>query len=145
VTPLAVSDKAAFFAYDLVTDEQDDEGPAFLDRWELSTGRRARVRLGSPDVVGVGLAHGNLVTITSGLIETWDGDTLRRLRALRIPLRLGGYAAIDPDGRYAVAIAHFANAIVFVDLSNDRVTTCGCWKLGLIAFGEVWWLDRGQW
>jgi WD40 repeat protein len=122
VAPLVVSATAAFFAHDLVIDPQGDEGPAFLDRLDLASGRRETVRLGTPDVVGAGLAGGRLVTITSRLIEFWDTRTLRRVRAVRVPIRLGGYAAVDPTGRYVVAIAHFANAIVFVDLRTGRVT-----------------------
>jgi DNA-binding SARP family transcriptional activator/WD40 repeat protein/energy-coupling factor transporter ATP-binding protein EcfA2 len=122
VTPLAVGANAAFFSYDLIIDRQNDEGPAFLDRWQLATGRRTSVRLGSPDVLGAGLVGANLVTVTSRLIETWDGRTLRRLRALRVPVRLGGYAAVDSRGRYAVALEHLAPAILFVDLRSGRVT-----------------------
>jgi DNA-binding SARP family transcriptional activator/WD40 repeat protein len=121
VTPLEVTPRAAFFAYDLVTDPQGDEGPAYLDRLDLATGRRTTVRLGSPDVVGAGLVHGDPVTVTSRLIETWDPNTLRRLRAVRIPVRLGGYAAVDPRGRYAIGLAHFGGTIVFVDLRTGRV------------------------
>jgi DNA-binding SARP family transcriptional activator/WD40 repeat protein len=121
VAPLAVTADAALFAYDLVTDPQGDEGPAFLDRLDLVTGDLRSVRLGSPDVVGSGLVHGRLVTVTSRLIETWDTRTLRRVGAVRVPIRLGGYAAVDPTGRYVVGLAHFANAIVFVDLRNGRV------------------------
>jgi DNA-binding SARP family transcriptional activator/WD40 repeat protein len=122
VSPLVVTPTAAYFAHDLVTDPQGDEGPAFLDRLDLATGRRTTVRLGSPDVVGAGLVDGDPVTVTSRLVETWDPRTLRRLRAVRVPIRLGGYAAVDPRGRYAVAIAHFGNTIVFVDLRTGRVT-----------------------
>ena len=122
VTPLEVTSRAAFFAYDLVIDPQGDEGPAYLDRLDLATGRRTTVRLGSPDVVGAGLVHGDPVTVTSRLIETWDPRTLRRLRKVRIPVRLGGYAAVDPRGRYAIGLAHFGGTIVFVDLRTGRVT-----------------------
>jgi WD40 repeat protein len=122
VTPLEVTSRAAFFAYDLVIDPQGDEGPAYLDRLDLATGRRTRVRLGSPDVVGAGLVHGNPVTVTSRLIETWNARTLRRLRKVRIPVRLGGYAAVDPRGRYTIGLAHFGGTIVFVDLRTGRVT-----------------------
>jgi WD40 repeat protein len=121
VTPLEVTPHAAFFAYDLVIDPQGDEGPAYLDRLDLATGRRTTARLGSPDVVGAGLVHGDPVTITSRLIETWDPRTLRRLRVVRIAVRIGGYAAVDPRGRYAVGLAHFGGTIVFVDLRTGRV------------------------
>jgi DNA-binding SARP family transcriptional activator/WD40 repeat protein len=122
VTPLEVTPRAAFFAYDRVIDPQGDEGPAYLDRLDLATGRRTTVRLGAPDVVGAGLVDGNPVTVTSRLIETWDPRTLRRLRAVRIPVRLGGYASVDPRGRYAIGLAHFGGNIVFVDLHTGRVT-----------------------
>jgi WD40 repeat protein len=122
VTPLEVTPRAAFFAYDRVIDPQGDEGPAYLDRLDLATGRRTTVRLGSPDVVGAGVVHGNPVTVTSRLIETWDPRTLRRLRTVRVPVRLGGYAAVDPRGRYVIGLAHFGGTIVFVDLRSGRVT-----------------------
>jgi WD40 repeat protein len=122
VTPLEVTPRAAFFAYDLVIDQQGDEGPAYLDRLDLATGRWTTVRLGSPDVVGSGLVHGDPVTVTSRRIETWDPRTLHRLRVVRIPVRLGGYAAVDPRGRYAIGLAHFGGTIVFVGLPTGRVT-----------------------
>jgi DNA-binding SARP family transcriptional activator/WD40 repeat protein len=124
VAPLVVNSRAAFFAYDLVIDSQGDEGPAFLDRLDLRSGRRTSVRLGSPDVVGAGLVNGRLVTVTSRLVETWDPRTLRRLRAVRVGGRLGGYAAVDPTGRYVVGLGRFASAtvIVFVNLRTGHVT-----------------------
>ena len=135
VAPLAVDAQAAFFAYDLVVDPQGDEGPAFLDRLDLANGRRQKVRLGAPDVVGAGLVGDRLVTVTSRLIEFWDAHTLRRVRTVHVPIRLGGYAAIDPTGRYAVAIAHFGNTIVFVDLRTGHVTpaTGGTASSGALA------------
>jgi DNA-binding SARP family transcriptional activator/WD40 repeat protein len=122
VTPLVSADGAAFFAYDLVIDQRNDEGPAFLDRWQLTTGTRASVHLGSPNVVGAGLAHGKLVTVTSDLIETWDARTLRRLHVVRPQVELGGYAAVDPRGRFVAGLTHLTHGVVFVDLRTGRVT-----------------------
>jgi DNA-binding SARP family transcriptional activator/WD40 repeat protein len=123
VSPLALAGDAVFFAYDRVIDPQNAEGPAFLDRWSIDSGERRTVALGSPDVVGAGVIDGGakLVTVTSRAVETWDSTTLQRLSVLRLPLTLGGYAAVDPRGRHAVAIGHAANTIVFIDLRSGRV------------------------
>ena len=123
VSPLSVTGDAVFFAYDRVLDPQNDEGPAFLDRWSIDSGARRTVALGSPDVVGAGVVDGGarVVTVTSRAIETWDSATLERRRVLRLPLTLGGYAAVDPHGRYVAAVDHAANTIVFIDLRSGRI------------------------
>src|SRR5206468_1737297 len=106
-----------------------------LDRWQLATGRRTSVKLGSPDVVGAGLVGRTLVTVTSRLIETWDAATMRRLRALRLPLRLGGYAAVDPHGRYVAALSHLGGALVFVDLRTGRLVPAAGAVGGVLSVG----------
>ena len=123
VLPLGLSGDSVFFAYDRVIDPQNDEGPAFLDRWSIDSGARRTVSLGSPDVVGAGVVDSGarFVTVTSRAIETWDGVTLERLRVLHLPLTLGGYAAVDPRGLYVAAIDHVANTIVFIDLRSGRI------------------------
>jgi WD40 repeat protein len=125
VTPLGLSGdgRYAFFAYDLVVDDVNTEGPAYLDRWELATRRRARVRLGSDNVVGASFlgAGTRIITVTSRAIETWDAQTLRRLRIVRPRVRLGGFASVSPDGRLVAGLRAGTASIVFIDATTGRI------------------------
>ena len=126
VTPLGLSPdgKTAFFAYDVVVSDDGKEGPAYLDRWSVATGRRATVRLGSPNVVGAGFVRGGtrIVTVTSSAVETWDARALRRLRSVRTSLPLGGYAAVSSDGSRVAGLRRGTGTPVFVDATTGRAT-----------------------
>ena len=133
VTPMIASGDVAFFAYDLVIDQRGDEGPAFLDRWDLRTGSRKTTRLGSTNVIGAGVARGDLVTVTSDDLETWDPRTLTRVHSVRPSVRLGGYASVDPRGRFVAALSHFGGTLVFLDLRNGRATAANGDSAGVLA------------
>jgi DNA-binding SARP family transcriptional activator/WD40 repeat protein/energy-coupling factor transporter ATP-binding protein EcfA2 len=129
VLPLGLSDDSryAFFAYDLVVDDVGTEGPAYLDRWDVATRRRARVRLGSDNVVAASFlgAGARVVTVTSRAIEMWNTATLRRLRIVRPRVRLGGFASVSPDGRRVAGLQAGTSprgaSVVFIDATTGQI------------------------
>jgi hypothetical protein len=123
VTPFGLSRKGetAFFAYDQVINEANDEGAAYVDVWDVRSGRLRSRPLDSPDVVGARLVGdgSRLVTVTSTEIATWDVRTLRRLSAIHPDLKLGGYADVSASGRTVAAEVHGSGALVFIDSAPD--------------------------
>jgi WD40 repeat protein len=97
-------------------------GPAWIDRWNLATGRA----LPSVDVGAVGARAGSLVrdgrelaVIGLDRITFFDAATMRRLRSA--PISPGGTAAIDPTGSI-VALGTEEGAVSFVDVATGAVT-----------------------
>jgi DNA-binding SARP family transcriptional activator/WD40 repeat protein/energy-coupling factor transporter ATP-binding protein EcfA2 len=125
VTPFGLSGdgKTAFFAYDLVINEANDEGTAYLDVWDVPSGRRKFRPLGSVDVTGARLVRSGsrLVTVTRTEIATWDTRTLRRVRAVHPDLELGGYADVSASGRTVAAELRGSGALVFIDAQTGRL------------------------
>jgi DNA-binding SARP family transcriptional activator/WD40 repeat protein len=126
VTPFGLSrdGETAFFAYDQVINEAADEGAAYVDVWDIRSGRLRSRPLGSVDVVGARLVGdgSRLVTITSTEIATWDTHTLRRLNATHPTIKLGGYADVSASGRRVAAQIRGSGALVFIDAVSGRVT-----------------------
>lgn len=118
VTPFGFSPdgKTAFLAYDVTKVQDGPEFAAYLDVWNLRTGRLSTRPLGSNDVIGARLLGdgSRLVTVTSTKIATWDTRTLRKLRSVHPQVRLGGYADVSPDGRTVAADIH-AGGMGFID------------------------------
>jgi DNA-binding SARP family transcriptional activator/WD40 repeat protein/energy-coupling factor transporter ATP-binding protein EcfA2 len=125
VTPFGLSrdGKTAFFAYDLVINEANDEGAAYVDVWEVASGKRRSRSLGSADLTGARLVGdgSRLVTVTRTEIATWDTRTLRRLSAVHPDVELGGYAGVSGDGRTVAAELRGSGALVFIDAASGRV------------------------
>jgi DNA-binding SARP family transcriptional activator/WD40 repeat protein len=126
VTPFGLSrdGKTAFFAYDLVINEAADEGAAYVDVWDVPSGKLRSRPLDSPDIVGARLVGdgSRLVTATRTEIATWDTRRLRRLRTIHPDIELGGYADVSPSGRTIVAEIHGSGDLVFIDAASGRVT-----------------------
>ncbi len=118
VTPFGLSPngRTAFFAYDVTKVQDGPEFAAYLDAWDVRTGRLSTRALGSNDVIGGRLLGdgSRLVTVTSTEIATWDTRTLRKLRSVHPQMRLGGYADVSPDGRTVATDLH-AGGMGFVD------------------------------
>ena len=124
VTPFGITrdKRTAYFAYDVVG-ASGKEGSAFLDVWDVASGRRTTVRLGSDDVLDARIVgRSRLETVTSRSIETWTLPRLRRLWAVRPRTgALGGsFASISPDGRVVAAFAGPDAQLEFVDAGNGR-------------------------
>ena len=124
VTPFGLSPdgRTAFFTYDVTKVQDGPEFAAYLDVWDVLTGRLSTRPLGSNDVIGGRLLGdgSRLVTVTSTEVATWNTRTLRKLRSVHPHVRLGGYADVSPDGR-TVAADLRAGGMGFVD-AEGRVT-----------------------
>jgi WD40 repeat protein len=127
ITPLGISAdrRHAFFTYEQGT-ASGAPGPAFLDVWNLETGRRTTVRLGSPGLrTAAFVDNERIVTVTSGAVETWDPTRLRLLSTTRLRAPIGGqFAAIAPDGRTVAGFAGGsgggAPGLIFVDAKTGH-------------------------
>ena len=84
-SPLAIApdNKTAFLAY-AVPNPDGSHGAAYLDRWNVATGKRAVIPLGSNGMIGADFvaAGKQIITITDTEITTWDARTLRRLHTI---------------------------------------------------------------
>jgi WD40 repeat protein/class 3 adenylate cyclase/energy-coupling factor transporter ATP-binding protein EcfA2 len=115
-----------FLAYALLTPDGRD-GPAYLDRWDVGSGKRTTIPLGSNGMLGLAVVrHGReLVTVTDSRITTLDARTLQPLHSVRQPVPLQPHpptVGISPDGR-TVAYGGVNGAVSFLDLASRRLTT----------------------
>jgi DNA-binding SARP family transcriptional activator/WD40 repeat protein/energy-coupling factor transporter ATP-binding protein EcfA2 len=113
---LSPDGKTAFFAYDVTKVQDGPELDAYVDVWDVRTGKLSTRPLGSKNVIGARLLGdgSRLVTVTSTEIATWDTRTLGKLRSVHPQVRLGGYADVSPDGGTVAADIH-NGGVGFVD------------------------------
>jgi WD40 repeat protein len=101
------------------------DGAAYLDRWNVATGKRTVIPLGSNGMIGADFvaAGKRIITVTDTQITTWDARTLRRLHTIRQPIQFEPAvdAAVSPDDR-TVAIGTLRGSVSFVDVATGRVT-----------------------
>ena len=120
---IAPDDKTAFLAFAVLNPNQSD-GPAYLDRWDVATGKLTAIPLGSDGMLGASFiaAGKRIVTVTDTQIATWDARTLRRLHRIGQPVKQQvSVAGISRDGR-TVAIGTSFGSVSFVDVANGRLT-----------------------
>jgi WD40 repeat protein/DNA-binding SARP family transcriptional activator len=121
---VAPDDTTAFLAFTVPKPDQSD-GPAYLDRWDVATGKPMTIQLGSNGLLGASFvaAGKRIVTVTDTQIATWDARTLRRLRRVNQPVRQHAVVAgVSPDGR-TVAIGTSFGSVSFVDVGGGRLTS----------------------
>jgi DNA-binding SARP family transcriptional activator/WD40 repeat protein len=122
--PFGISpdNRTAFMAFAVLNPDQS-AGPAYLDRWDVATGKRTAIRLGSNGLVGASFVAGGkrIVTVTHTQITTWDAKTLRRIHTIAQPVKQQVVAGISPDGR-TVAIGTSFGSVSFVDATSGRLT-----------------------
>ena len=126
--PLLVSpdDRTAYLAYSDVNPNDQSDGPAYVDRWDMRTGKLLDTSpVGSRGIFdGRVTADGKLVLLTDTELLTLDGKTLRRLdsKAVRLPVTSAeGIASISPDGAM-VAAAGWTGTVSFIDVRSGRTT-----------------------
>jgi len=86
-----------YFAWTLENQDNTD-GPAYLDSWDVATGAHRVVPLGSKGMDGAAAVSGNrVIAVTDTAVITLDGRTLKTIRSA--PLNLGfTYVAVSPTG-----------------------------------------------
>jgi class 3 adenylate cyclase/WD40 repeat protein len=112
--------KTVYFAWTLENQDNTD-GPAYLDTWDVTTGVHRVVPLGSNGMDGAGLVRGNRVTaVTDTAAITVDGRTLQTIRS--VPLNLGfTYVAVSPTGD-TLAVGVGRDTFSLVDLATGKRT-----------------------
>ena len=123
---LTPDDRTFFLAYALLAPDGRD-GPAYLDRWDLRSGKRTVVPLGSDGILGLAVVRDGrqLETVTDSEITVRDARTLRVLRSIRQPAPLQPQppsVGISPDGRM-IAFGDGTGSVSFFDLASERLTT----------------------
>lgn len=134
--PLFVSpdDRTAYMAYSLVNPNDQSDGPAYVDRWDLGTGKLLGVTaLGSDGMFGGRItADGKLLLLTDTELLTLDAKkALRRVRAtsVHLPVKAANdLGAISPDGRMIATTSH-TGSVSFTDVRSGQ-TTVGAGKTG---------------
>ena len=127
LSPLAIApdSKTAFLAFAVLNPDGSD-GAAYLDRWNVATGKAAVIPLGSNGMIGADFvaAGKQIITITDTEITTFDARTLRRLHTIpqiHLEARRPVVAGVSPDGR-TVAIGTSLGSVFFVDVASGRAT-----------------------
>jgi len=120
---IAPDGRTAFYAFTVPNPDQSD-GPAYLHRWDVATGKLTVVPLGSNGLLGASFvaAGKRIVTVTDRQITTWDARTVRGLHRMGQPVKQRAVVAgISPDGR-TVAIGTSFGSVSFVDVVSGRLT-----------------------
>ena len=144
--PLLVSPdgRTAYMAYAVVDPATQSNGPAFVDRWDMRSGKLLdTAALDSTGLFDARIAaDGKLVVLTDTELLTLDGRTLRRVGAKRVNMPVTsteGLAAVSPDGN-VIAVASREGAVSFLDVRTGR-TAVGAGKTGVanqaIAFSPT--------
>jgi WD40 repeat protein/class 3 adenylate cyclase len=120
---------------------------AFLDRWDVATGKRTTIALGSKGKLAAAITGGGrrLITVTGSEITTWDARTLEKIRSVRQPVASALGAAISPDGR-TVGVGSVFGSVDFVDVQTGRLTrgVGGHGTAGPLSRGGYLWSPNGS-
>jgi WD40 repeat protein/class 3 adenylate cyclase len=123
---ISPDNRIAFHIYGAPREDGGD-GPSYLDRWDVATGRRTTIAIdpngGWGGKLAATMTNGGrrLVTVTKREIATWDAHAWRRLHSVTQPVSDPSYTAISPDGR-TVAVATRFGTVAFVDVATGTVT-----------------------
>ncbi len=122
--PVIGRDGIVYFVYSLV-EENGSEGPAYIERWRLATGRRITTSapVGSDGSQAITLIDGGrrLAILGNQTLTILDATTLEPVHRYDVRLGLGYRSAISPNGRTLVGGSN-AGTVSFLDLATGRVT-----------------------
>ena len=145
---LSADNAAAFHVYSAGCGCGDpSDGPAFLDRWDVATGKRTTIAVGSKGKLAAAIVVGGrrLITVTQSQITTWDARTLQKIRAVRQPISSALGAAVSPDGR-TVGVGSVFGSVDFVDVATGQLTrgVGGHGVAGPLSRGGYLWSPNGR-
>jgi WD40 repeat protein len=129
INPLVASPdgRRLYFAWTLVN-EDDSDGPAYLDSWDVDSGKLQVVPLGANGMSGEAMVSGNrLLLLTDTAAITLDGATLHPVNSVPVNLSTP-FVAISPDGRTLAVQSRdlrggiFGDTFSLVDLATGRRT-----------------------
>jgi WD40 repeat protein len=127
--PLVVTPdgRSIFYVYNVLRpDTTPPDGPAFVDRWNLRTGKLVSTTpVGADGAFSASLIdHGRRLAVGgTEAVTILDAGTLRRVRTAPLPSGANpvSHTAVSPNGRTA-AVGTVAGSVSFVDLASGRVT-----------------------
>lgn len=123
------------------------DGPAFLDRWDIATGKRTTTALGTTGKLAAAMIDGGrrLITVTQSEIAIWDARTMHKIHAVRQPISNVLGAAISPDGR-TVGLGSVFGSVDFIDVPTGRLTrgVGGHGVAGPLSRGGYIWSPNGS-
>ncbi len=123
--PLLITpdNRTLLYVYDVLVGRNRSEGPAYIDRWDLRTGKL----LGTVPVGAAGAGDAVLIDSGRGLVIAGAREvtflrtaTLKRLRSMPLPSNSTHSEALSPSGKTA-AIGSDLGSISLVDLTSGRV------------------------
>ena len=115
--------RSLFYAYDLQDHPGGRDGAAFVDHWDLRSGKLlASVPVGSNGAVDAVLLDGDRQLAIAGthLVTFLRSATLDRIRSIPITATVTPASALSPDAR-TEALGSRAGSVSFVDLTSRRV------------------------
>ena len=129
---LSPDGQTAYMAYSTVDPVKQTDGPAYVDRWNVQTGKLlGTTALGSNGMFGGSIADGTLRLLTDTELVTLDAKTLEPLSTARVRLPNSSFndiAAVSPDRR-TIATASHTGSVEFVDVQSGH-TSVGAGKTG---------------
>jgi WD40 repeat protein/class 3 adenylate cyclase len=129
---LSPDGRTAYMAYSTVNPDEQTDGPAYVDRWDIRTGKLlGSTALGSDGMFGGRIDGGVLGLLTDTELVTVDANTLRPLRRTHVHLPGTSFtdaAAVAPNGR-TIAAASPTGSVTFVDVASGHATV-GAGKTG---------------
>ena len=135
--------RTLLYVYNTV-DPTTGNGPAYVDRWDVATGKLSSAAVGAVGLIGAGLVdRGREFAVIGGSEVTFlDTKTLRVLRRQRFR-RPGGPqaflgsngAAVSPDGG-TLAVGSQTGSVSFIDLRTGRSAVgLGGHSAGVVGVG----------
>jgi len=116
-----------YFAWALVNEDQSD-GLAYVDSWDVDSGKLQVVPLGANGMSGAALLPGNrLLLLTDTAAITLDGATLHPIQSVPVNISTP-FVAISPDGRTLAVQSRdlgggiFGDSFSLVDVATGRRT-----------------------
>jgi WD40 repeat protein len=131
VDPIILADdgQTAYFAYSLLSPRTHRDGPTYVDRWDVRSGRRMTATLEAKGLHGAALVDGGrrLVLVGDTTASTLDTATMQQISRMSLPANLPAAAgmsaaAVHPNGG-RVGIAYHDGTVALADLRRHHPAT----------------------
>ena len=124
----SVSGQHVFFCWTLAN-QDDTDGPAYVDGYDVSNGSLKEVAVGSKGMNGAGMVREDrLMVVTDTAAVTLDGITLQPVGSIPVSLSPGPVAVSPAGDRLAatgLAPAPSSHTFSLIDLKTGRTTPAG--------------------
>jgi WD40 repeat protein/class 3 adenylate cyclase len=113
-----------YYVYDVLVGSNGSEGPAYIDRWDLRTGKLvATVPVGAAGARDAVFVDGQRQIAVAGThrVTFLQTATLKKVRSVPLPVSTAGSFALGPGARTA-ALGSDVGSVSFVDVTSGHVT-----------------------